>query len=273
MKCVSPFYLTKENLWVPCGRCNFCLQRRRSSWSHRLHQEWKQAESAAFITFTLNDENLLFDISTRKPIVYKPHVQNLLKRIRKKRYQAARKPVRYYAVAEYGSNGERPHYHALLFNLHQDTLGTLQDIWGKGHIHIGEVTPASVAYVTGYVINQYDDKDVIESRTFPFSLMSKGIGSSYLTPAMRRWHKRGKRNYAQLGDHKYPLARYYKDKIFTKLEKATMGLSMEAEIDKRFKTELERLGALHRDPIGYYQQMADQAYNRIKTAKKTVFHN
>lgn len=267
MKCVSPFYLVREGIWVPCGKCNFCVKQKRAAWAFRLYQELKAAESAAFLTFTYSDEHAVYDVGSRLPTFEKSHVQNLLKRIRKKEAKLGRKSVRYYAVGEYGSNTGRPHYHALLFNLHSDTLGTIADIWGKGFIHHGKVEPASIMYVSGYIIDKVDDS--IQGRTFPFALMSKGIGKNYLSPQMKKWHKRKRANFVSWGDGiPSPMARYYRDKIFSKMEKQVMGLEMEAKIDERFKSELERLQALHSSPLSYYHEKEIQAYKSIKVAKK-----
>lgn len=267
MKCVSPIYIQSHGNWVPCGKCNFCLKTKRSHWAHRLFQECKAASSAAFLTFTYEDPQLVYDVGTRLPGLEKSHVQNLLKRIRKHEAKRGRKSVRYYFVGEFGGMFGRPHYHGLIFNLHQDTLGKISDIWGKGFVHHGKVEPASIAYVSGYVINQEDEKQVISHRTFPFALMSKGIGKSYLTPQMRRWHKRRKAGYALQYGYQVPLARYYKDKIFSKLEKEVITRELEVRLDKKFRDELTRIQALHSDPLGYYQEKELQAYERVRTGK------
>lgn len=268
MRCVSPIYISQHGLWVPCGKCNFCLKSKRAAWSHRLYQELKVAESAAFLTFTYADEFLVYDVAGRFPALEKSHVQNLFKRIRKHESRLGRKAVRYYSVAENGGQFGRPHYHALIFNLHQDTLGKIADVWGKGFVHHGKVEPASIAYVCGYVINKEEDRECLETRTFPFALMSKGIGRNYLTPQMRRWHKRRKAGYAMQYGYEVPLARYYKDKIFTTLERQTIALEMEKRMNERYVTELARLTALHHDPHGYYREKELQAYEAVKSKNR-----
>lgn len=267
MKCVSPIYIQSRGTWVPCGKCNFCLKTKRSHMSHRLYQELKASESAAFLTFTYADEYAAYEIETRETSLEKCHVQDMMKRIRYYEQKLGRKSVRYYLVGERGGQFGRAHYHALLFNLHQDTLGKISDIWGKGYVHHGKVEPASIAYVSGYVINKEDEKQVLSYRTFPFSLMSKGVGRAYLTPQMRRWHKRRKAGYAMQYGYHVPLARYYKDKIFSKLEKEVITLQMEELINRKFVDELTRLSGLHQDPYGYYQEKVNQAYTAVRTEK------
>lgn len=262
MKCISPIYVSPN--WVPCGKCNFCLKTKRAHWAHRLFQELKAAESAAFLTFTYADENLTYDVQTKQPALEKCFVQNLLKRVRKHEKRLGRNSVRYYFVGENGGQLGRPHYHGLLFNLHQDTLGKISDIWGKGFVHHGKVEPASIAYVSGYIIQE----DGTEGhRQFPFALMSKGIGKSYLTPQMQRWHKRGKKGYAMQYGYHVPLSRYYKDKVFNRYEKEIMRLKMEERMNAKFATELERLETLHSDPYGYYREKELQAYGAVRRKK------
>lgn len=268
MKCVSPFYVTARGQWVPCGKCNFCLQRKRSAWSFRLHQELKVSATAHFITLTYAPEALVFDVHSQEPALEKTHLQSFMKRLRYHDNKQWPTSLRYYAVGEYGGLFDRPHYHVILFNLHPDLKESVQQIWGHGHVHIGKVEPASVAYVTGYVITRTDEDPKVKQ--FPFALMSKargGLGAKYLTPQMMKWHKQGKRNYAQVNGHKVPLARLYSDRLFSSHAKAVMAVKLEGELDAVYATEIERLGALHSDPISYYQLKVDQAYNRVKINK------
>jgi len=74
--------------------------------------------------------------------------------------------IGYYMCGEYGENFSRPHYHACLFNisfpdqlrventksdLPQFESEILNNLWQKGKVTIGELTPASAAYTAGYV--------------------------------------------------------------------------------------------------------------------------
>lgn len=288
MKCVSPYYAQRVRDWVPCGKCNFCLQKRRSDWSFRLYQELKAAQTAAFITLTYAPENLVYSVSERKANLEKTHIQafirafrdreakivgrGLPKRLKRKRMRS--KPIRYYAVGEYGDAGEeifgegRPHFHVLMFNYHPNTMMKVSEIWGRGHVDVGAVEPASIAYVSGYVINSWKKED---GRQRPFSVISKAggpIGITYLSPQMVRYHKRGKLNYGQQYGYKVPLPRLFKDRIFNRHEKEYMRLKIAEEMDKRFQDEISRLQALHDDPITYYQMKLDQAYRRVRTSKR-----
>jgi len=73
--------------------------------------------------------------------------------------------IRFYMCGEYGSNLGRPHFHGAIFGLEfadktlwsirNDqrlyTSKTLEDIWGKGFVVIGDVTFESAAYIARYI--------------------------------------------------------------------------------------------------------------------------
>lgn len=272
--------------WVPCGKCNFCLKRSRSEWSFRLFQELKAAQSAAFLTLTYDPLSVVYSVDERKANLEPSHLKAFIRAFRdreakvgRKRYRRAgvkrwrNRAIRYYAVGEYGGMGEellgegRPHFHVLLFNFNPDTMARVQEIWGRGQVDVGEVEPASIAYVSGYVINRHQDYG---KRHRPFTSISRsngGLGSQYLTPQMVRYHKVGKRNYGMHEGYKVPLPRLYKDRIFSKHQKQVMRVAIAKEMDNRFLDEVERLSVLHADPVNYYQMKLDQAYARVRVVK------
>ena len=90
----------------------FCNQ-----WSFRLREELKDSESAHFLTLTYDDEHIIIT-GNNEPTLYKRDVQLFLKSLRKLQKQK----IKYYFVGEYGGKTDRPHYHAIIFNLTKDTL-------------------------------------------------------------------------------------------------------------------------------------------------------
>ena len=158
------------------------------------------SDSAYFITLTYNDESLP---RTKEgyPTLLKKHVQDYIKRLRnahvaylKKEqrkvhdeFKITGKKIRYYAVGEYGSQTRRPHYHLLLFNYDIDNTNQFIAKWKNtetaqsyGHVDVGNVTAASINYVTKYMFKGFNKKT--DKRQSPFSLMSKKpiIGHDYL---------------------------------------------------------------------------------------------
>lgn len=153
----------------------------------------------------------------------KPDVQKFMKRLRKTN------PLKlsYYLVGEYGGKTKRPHYHIILFNARLDTIAPA---WGLGSCHFGTVEAASIGYCLKYIskptrIPQFKTDD----RQKEFALMSKGLGLSYLTPAMTAWHNAtDDRLYANLPDgKKCTLPRYFKERLFTQDKRNAISLHYE----------------------------------------------
>lgn len=207
----------------------------------------------------------MYNVSSRKKTLEKYHVQTFFKRLRKADSKVQKCSIRYYLVGEYGPQTHQPHYHIILFNLHDSLVSKLGRIWGHGHVDIGDVTPHSIAYCCGYLVKSTDDDK--SSRTFPLALMSKGLGKTYLTPAMVRWHVKGMRGYTKVGGQVGPLPRYYKDKIFNVVQKEILNQITEDKQVQAYTKTIERLAKHHPDPHGLYLEALDQKYQFIKILK------
>lgn len=210
MQCIRPRWLPSREMEVPCGKCGFCLATRRSDWATRIEYESRRWYNSKFVTLTYADNELKFRNGIAQ--LDKRDLQNYFKRLRKGGVK-----LRYYAVGEYGSQTSRPHYHIILFT--DVAESELRAHWHKGHVHIGSVTQASIAYCLKYIINS-KAKGLINGRVSAFATMSRkpGIGANYLSPAMVEWHKSGRYNHAVLDGKKRHLPRYYKTKIFSKID-------------------------------------------------------
>lgn len=232
-KCITPFYVkqgltTNEKIPVPCGKCPPCMKRRTSGWSFRLVKEGDVSKSALFVTLTYNTENVPI---TEKGYMSlsKTDVQKFFKRLRK---QTDNK-IKYFIVGEYGTERMRPHYHAILFNANADIIykAWMKDWKPIGTIFIGSVSEASIGYTLKYM--QKPTKIPLHSnddRLKEFQLMSKGLGKTYLTDNMIKWHKDDIENrmYLPLKDgKKAAMPRYYKDKMYTEAEKTRIARKME----------------------------------------------
>lgn len=220
---------------VPCGKCIPCLVNKRSDWGFRLEQEHKVSKSAHFVTLTYDQKHMPSD-----GYLVKRHLQLYLKRLRKR---DGKNNIRYYAVGEYGSKSGRPHYHLLLFNAKEsDIRASWCDHRGTpvGIVHVGSVAPASVAYVTKYIV-QPEEK--VKGKQPPFATMSRGyaIGGHYLTDEMVQWHRDNDANYViRPGGIKSRLPRFYREKIWPSIkknEKATRAIVKVQDDMKWFKTK------------------------------------
>lgn len=150
-----------DSLILPCGQCRGCRLERSRQWATRCLHEASLFRENAFVTLTFNDEHLPAGAS----LDYRPF-QLFLKRLRK---FFAPLPVRFYMCGEYGSDFQRPHYHACLFGVDfQDkTLwkktdsgsklyrsASLEKLWPFGFSSVGDVNFESAAYVARYIMKK-----------------------------------------------------------------------------------------------------------------------
>ena len=273
MKCPMPITIRikdKHYETVPCGKCEFCLERKRDEWSFRLKKELKESISSYFITLTYDEQECPYIWNNeikpykdytgeeykgnRYPIqtLNKRDVQLFIKRLRKhkegilsvvdKKFKFY--PIRYYAVGEY-TDQYRPHYHGIFFNVPRETSRIIDRIWDKGFVKVGTVTDASIHYVTGYIM---DKNKFWKGQERPFSLMSRkpGIGNDYLKKN-GEFHKKNKQFYVINNGYKHNIPRYYKDRIFNRFEKDINNIESAERQDYNEDREIERLENLGLD--------------------------
>lgn len=283
MKCVAELMLRVGGKLrpVPCGKCGACLSNKRFEWTFRLNQELKVCDSALFLTLTYDEANVPLgqdDI----PTLSKPDFQSFMKRLR---HLPTTNPLRYYAVGEYGGETLRPHYHAIMFNLPFDMCEPyiefyrandvacyapdISAIWKKGFVSAGSVTPASIHYVTKYVISKSNE---YEQRAKPFALISNrsgGIGKDYVTKHLD-FHRGGDlRNYVVHNGYKFAIPRYYRPKLFTQRELEQMAASSIMEGDVAYAKEIAKLAEFSPNPERYYDERREAAHLKIlKESKK-----
>lgn len=165
MKCSNPVEIKNPKpqgpkyILVPCGKCADCKQDRLNKWSFRLEVEYRSHAYASFVTLTYNDESLPFvtddgefgrglDFAHRQyedchEVLCKSDLQKFFRRLRKAGYS-----IGYYAIGEYGSHTNRPHYHALIYSDDLDfTKVDLSLFWSYGFVKCGSVCEHSIKYV------------------------------------------------------------------------------------------------------------------------------
>ena len=124
-----------ESITVPCGKCIVCQNERRDAWAARLELESRMHVSTWFVTLTYNEESL-------PPFLVRRDLQNFFKRLRK------RIPCRHFSCGEYGSQGNRPHYHAIIFfdtRLDKDACQDLvEQCWKFGFVMVDEANSNTV---------------------------------------------------------------------------------------------------------------------------------
>lgn len=201
---------------VPCGQCMACRLRRASDTAVRAVKESSCYSKNCFITLTCNDENI-DKVFPGGSLDHRPF-QLFMKRLRK-RFVGFDKierpsfftgknwnefPIRVLMCGEYGSELQRPHYHACLFNFDFEDKylwsvrdgvrlyrsPSLEELWPFGYSTIGEVNYNSANYLASYVCKKitgdkatshYLNPDTGEVRkpeyiTFPYGF---GLGRLY----------------------------------------------------------------------------------------------
>lgn len=184
---------------VPCGTCIGCRLDYAYNWSVRCVHESKLWDENHFVTLTYTD----------MPVggsLVPGHVELFMKRLRESQERVfGVKPVRFLLSGEYGTRLERPHYHALLFNVHipdrvlisrkdsgDNLYGSkyLSELWGYGFVSLGNVTAASAGYVARYAVAKAVKSDSwYGGRCKEFLRMSRrpGIGRGWAEKFLTEW--------------------------------------------------------------------------------------
>lgn len=220
----------------PCGKCPACVANRAQEWTYRLFAENKLHAKSCFVTLTYSDEALGARLVLSPTGLYslnKKELQDFMKRLRKN--LSAR--IRFYGVGEYGGHSKRPHYHLILFGVSKDDRRIIEKAWPFGFVTVGNVSPASIAYVARYCTKKLfsDSLDYKSEGVLPeFSLMSNrpGIGFNAIKKGVRRFENGNMFVWYQGRRAKVP--QYFKDKIRTAYERYVARLATVASRDERY---------------------------------------
>lgn len=268
-RCVTPYYkrndISGEWMSLPCGKCPGCMKRRTSGWSFRLMKEGERSNTALFVTLTY-DTKVVPITKNGYMSLSKADVQKFMKRLRK----LSETTLKYYVCGEYGTRRMRPHYHMIIFNADPEKVEKAWSLNGKmlGQIFIGTVMEASIGYTLKYMAKPGKiPLHVNDDRQKEFSLMSKGLGSNYLSNSMIRWHKEDLLNrvYVPMKEgKKIAMPRYYKDKIFNDKDKMLISKHMKTIIPEEDEKARELLIKEFGDMAGKVQfERTQQSFNRM----------
>lgn len=237
MRCVAPVRIRHpihQFVDVPCNKCYACLIRRQKEWIVRLSQEAKSSSDVHFVTLTYDEQSLPW--GSILPVLDKKGIQKFMKRLRK----GLQPGIKYYLVGEYGTITKRPHYHMIIYNtgLNKDQLTIKllnawrdQDKMLTGHLQceVPDQNHGVMDYVAKYLVKS----DNIDYEVKPFALMSKGLGKRYIEKSSEFHTSDLSRNYTVLpGGVKYPLPKYYKEKMLNEDQRQIMTAKSKAMIQK-----------------------------------------
>lgn len=189
----------KDGVTFPCGQCANCRINKRRDWQSRLLLEAASHASSAFVTLTFRDTGT-------PPICRRSDLKYFFRALR------IRYPdLRHFSAAEYGSKFGRAHYHAHLFSAVPLLDHVIRESWPYGTVDIGNVEPASLDYVLGYLLK---DKRapirLLDQRYPPFRMFSPGIGKLALQHLLVDGCELP-REFKVFG-RKWPIGRYLRDR-------------------------------------------------------------
>jgi len=158
---------------VACGSCLGCRLDASRTWATRITHEATLYDANCFITLTYRepwdcDEKQYAEgyYMPKNRSLNKKHFQNFMKKVRNR---FPERTIRYYHCGEYGEQLQRPHYHAILFNLdfNEDkeflkdkeglfiyTSPTLDSLWDYGFSSVGPVNWDTAAYCARYCMKK-----------------------------------------------------------------------------------------------------------------------
>jgi len=199
--------------WLRCGKCLECREMNQQYLAIRIKHEARRHEHNQFLTLTYNENNVPDGLQ-------KEHMTKFWKRLR---YHIGVK--KYLECGEYGDETHRPHYHAAALGLEINDLKkwdtessrseTVEKIWGNGIVTISELTWGRMKYVAGYVLKKAGYRKQLycteegEELEAPYRKMSQGLGAEWI----KKYKSDLRNGYLQEDNVKYPIPRYYMDKI------------------------------------------------------------
>lgn len=225
MECLHPILIKKGDVLspfkVPCGQCIACRLNRSSSWAIRIMHElrmWKGI--GCFVTLTYDQANAPW-VNDYQTSLYYPDIQDFHRNLRR---LIDPFKFKFFCAGEYGGQTGRAHYHIIYFGIPKDVAECIfPDLWGKGHVHVGDVTYDSAMYVAKYCTKKlngdkaevYKEKGIVPE----FSRMSRrpGIGATWI----EKYANEVKQHLTLICKGKeVPVPRYYKDKVYDESDRS-----------------------------------------------------
>lgn len=286
--------VVRDWIEIPCGKCVGCRLDYSRQWADRCMLELQDSDSAYFLTLTYDDQHLprsvYADPDTGEAMasytLRKDEFQKFMKRLR---YYFGDE-IRFFACGEYGSRTFRPHYHAIVYNIHFDDLQfykksetgdfyynspKLDRAWKAGFAVIGEVTWQSCAYVARYCMKKAQG---VSSETYAkfniepeFTLMSRrpGIGRRYLDahPDLYQFNKISIAT--EKGGKDITIPKYF-DRVIS-AEHPELIESLKARRKENAEARMQQiLSQTDLDYLDYLQVCEDNKIAKIKSLRRNI---
>lgn len=233
---------------LPCGECLGCKFDKARDWATRCALEMQYHQEACFVTLTYDNKHYPGKL-------IKSHLIQFVKDLRNRGAN-----LRYVGAGEYGETTHRAHYHIILFGYRPDDLEfhskgsdgdflytskTLEAIWSKGFVIVGDCTYQSAGYVA-----RYTTKKIANDDGFLVCSNRPGIGYQYYLDHCQSMLETGF-VYGEFGEkYRMPVPRYF-DKLL-------------------LRDFPERYEALNRKRIDLVQKLQSNALVNAKCAHQEI---
>lgn len=209
--CIQPITIPNKNkglhlvdyITVPCGKCLNCKATRISQLTQQVLCDCRTlGNKAIFVTLTYDDPHAHWlydkngvicrnDTGYPQSMLVKEDVQNFMKRFRKNTGLTSNE-FRFVLNGEYGNEGNRAHYHILMWGIGVEYSGEIKKAWtdkngyliGRVDVQAPKNINACVKYILGYMTKEGNEKIYTKkyeelNLQMPFHHMSKGIGKDF----------------------------------------------------------------------------------------------
>jgi hypothetical protein len=299
MKCSNPVpaYRTthgaRHHYEHRCGKCAACRITMKAGWKGRILMEALDWSDSSFITLTYNEKHVPLNQNLER-ILHEPDLRNFVKRLRK----ATGRKYRYFACGEYGSDGNRPHYHLILFGHSFIDIDPIKRAWSRysrksrtyesiGFVECSYITTARCGYVAKYTLKRLGEPGTVdESHPQEFATMSRrpGIGTNYVVPLTTAIYQTAERlgetpvdvfrnhfKAIRIGSARLPIHPTIKNKVWRQIElDATKNMDIHQKIAFDSKNDLRkaRAGSESIELVGKASLMIQENDAKIKSERR-----
>lgn len=203
---------TAETIRLPCQKCLGCEQDVAKDWALRCSLESRDHLNNAWATLTYDEEHVPVTLNKRD-------LQLFLKNTRK-RLENHKRKLRFFASGEYGETNFRPHYHVILFGMHEAEKETIDEAWKRGNTLVKTLSPALIAYTAGYTAKKLGWRQLKQETRIdyttgeeynwqpPFLQMSRGGRTGHGIGGNARQYTQSWKDYAVLNGTIQKVPRY-----------------------------------------------------------------
>ncbi len=221
--CYQPNYVGGS--YYSCRKCLACAKTRQNQDYVRCLYEYYTSPCGVMVTLTYNDDSIGLRNRFGKYDLKYSHIQSFMKRLR---YYFPHRIIKYKVAGEYGHEGDRPHWHLLIYGVdfREDkvflkqtensiiyTSPILEKTWGNGYVSLGELNQKSIRYVLKYITKAVYNVGEWYSKGFEVPPMIRQSTKLGFTFAKRYVSEIVRLKQCVIGEYTYSIPRYFRDKF------------------------------------------------------------